>query len=99
MWYAIMSEDVSNSLNKRGAARPGHIQRLEALKQQGRLLLAGPHPAIDAESPGPAGFSGSLVIAEFPSLSAAQSWAEADPYAQAGVYARMNVKPFLKALP
>lgn len=99
MWYAILSEDVSDSLSKRDAARPGHIQRLEALQRQGRLLLAGPHPAIDAESPGPAGFSGSLVIAEFPSLSAAQSWAEADPYAQAGVYARMNVKPFLKALP
>ncbi|MGB9430187.1 MAG: YciI family protein [Gammaproteobacteria bacterium] len=99
MWYAILSEDVSDSLNKRAAARPGHIQRLEALKQQGRLLLAGPHPAIDAESPGPAGFSGSLVIAEFPSLTAAQNWAEADPYVQAGVYARMNVKPFLKALP
>ncbi|MGA9851603.1 MAG: YciI family protein [Gammaproteobacteria bacterium] len=99
MWYAILSEDVSDSLAKRGGARPAHLKRLEELQNQGRLLLAGPHPAIDAESPGPAGFSGSLVIAEFPSLSDARSWAETDPYVGAGVYAQVNVKPFLRVLP
>lgn len=99
MWYAILSEDVRGSLAKRTPARPAHLQRLQGLKQQGRLLVAGPHPAIDASAPGPAGFSGSLVIAEFPSLADAQSWAEADPYVAAGVYAKHEVKPFLKVLP
>ena len=99
MWYAILSEDVNDSLARRTPARPAHLQRLEALKQQGRLLLAGPHPAIDAPAPGPAGFSGSLVIAEFPSLAEAQCWADADPYVAAGVYAKLAVKPFLKVLP
>lgn len=99
MWYAILSEDVSGSLARRTPARPAHVQRLEALKQQGRLLVAGPHPAIDAPAPGAAGYSGSLVIAEFASLGEAQAWADADPYAAAGVYARIAVKPFLKTLP
>lgn len=99
MWYAILSEDVSDSLAKRVGARPAHVERLQALQRQGRLLLAGPHPAIDAPAPGPAGYSGSLVVAEFPSLSEAQIWADADPYMTAGVYAKVAVKPFLKTLP
>lgn len=99
MYYAIISEDVPQSLEKRKAARPVHLGRLEELKAQGRLLLAGPHPAIDSEDPGPAGFSGSLVVAEFDSLSAAQSWADADPYVAAGVYQNVVVKPFKKVLP
>jgi uncharacterized protein YciI len=99
MWYAIISEDVSDSLAKRKLARPDHIARLEELKQQGRLLVAGPHPKIDCEDPGEAGFSGSLIIAEFESLNAAQSWADADPYLSAGVYARVIVKPFKRVLP
>ncbi|HKT33084.1 MAG TPA: YciI family protein [Gammaproteobacteria bacterium] len=99
MWYAILSEDASDSLARRGPARPAHVRRLEALKRQGRLLIAGPHPAIDAPAPGPAGYSGSLVIAEFASLGEAQTWADADPYVAAGVYARVAVKPFLKTLP
>lgn len=99
MWYAILSEDVSNSLQKRAGARPAHLERLKELQSQGRLLLAGPHPAIDAQTPGPAGFSGSLVVAEFGCLDAAQTWADADPYLVAGVYARVLVKPFLKVLP
>jgi len=99
MLYAIISEDVSNSLERRLAARPDHIARLEALRNEGRLVLAGPHPAIDAENPGEAGFSGSLVVAEFDSLEAAQAWADADPYIIAGVYAKVTVKPFKKVLP
>lgn len=99
MWYAILSEDVPGSLNQRAASRPAHLQRLEELKRQGRLLLAGPHPAIDAENPGPAGFTGSLVVAEFVSLEEARAWAGADPYQAAGVYARVQVKPFRKVLP
>lgn len=99
MWYAILSQDVPDSLARRTGARPAHLQRLENLKQQGRLLLAGPHPAIDAEDPGPAGYSGSLVIAEFASLAEARNWADADPYAAAGVYARIEVKPFCRTLP
>lgn len=99
MWYAILSEDVENSLERRKAARADHLARLHALVDQGRLLLAGPHPAIDAEDPGPAGFTGSLVIAEFESLEAAQAWADEDPYIAAGVYARVTVKPFRKVLP
>lgn len=99
MWYAIISEDVANSLDNRVEARPQHLQRLNDLQAQGRVLLAGPHPAIDAEDPGPAGFSGSLVVVDFPSLDEAKSWADADPYVEAGVYARVTVKPFKKVLP
>ncbi|HEV7164304.1 MAG: YciI family protein [Gammaproteobacteria bacterium] len=99
MWYAIISEDVPDSLAKRLGARPAHVARLEQLKDQGRLLLAGPHPAIDANDPGPAGFTGSLVVAEFASLTEAQAWADADPYVAAGVYARVIIKPFRKTLP
>ncbi|NYS61562.1 YciI family protein [Vreelandella salicampi] len=99
MLYAIISEDVANSLERRLAARPDHLARLEALRDEGRLVLAGPHPAIDADNPGDAGFSGSLVIAEFESLDAAQAWADADPYMIAGVYANVTVKPFKKVLP
>lgn len=99
MWYAIISEDVADSLDKRIEARPQHLQRLHDLQAQGRVLLAGPHPAIDAEDPGPAGFTGSLVVLDFPSLDEAKSWAEADPYVEAGVYARVTVKPFKKVIP
>ncbi|MCE0732627.1 YciI family protein [Halomonas sp. G15] len=99
MLYAIISEDVNNSLERRLAARPDHLARLEALRDDGRLVLAGPHPAIDSEDPGEAGFSGSLVVAEFDSLKAAQAWADADPYMIAGVYAKVTVKPFKKVLP
>lgn len=99
MYYAIMAEDIPNSLEKRLQARPEHLARLEQLKSEGRLLVAGPHPAIDSEDPGPAGFSGSLVIAEFDSLEQAQGWADADPYIKAGVYARVSVKPYKKVLP
>lgn len=99
MWYAILAEDHEDSLERRLAARPDHLERLHALRKEGRLLLAGPHPAIDAEDPGPAGFSGSLVVAEFESLEAAQAWADTDPYVAAGVYARVTVKPFRKVLP
>lgn len=99
MLYAIISEDVANSLPLRKSARADHLARLETLKEQGRLILAGPHPAIDSNDPGEAGFSGSLVVAEFPSLEAAQDWADADPYIAAGVYANVTVKPFKKVLP
>ncbi|MGI9282239.1 MAG: YciI family protein [Endozoicomonas sp.] len=99
MLYAVISEDVENSLPLRKTARPAHLERLEALKAQGRLVLAGPCPAIDSSDPGEAGFSGSIVIAEFDSLSAAQSWADADPYVAAGVYDSVSVKPFKKVLP
>jgi uncharacterized protein YciI len=99
MLYAIIATDVENSLENRLATRPAHLARLEQLKQEGRLLLAGPHPAIDSNDPGPAGFSGSLVVAEFDSLEAAQKWADADPYRTAGVYASVVVKPFKKVLP
>lgn len=99
MYYAIISEDVEDSLTQRLAARPDHLARLLALKDEGRLLVAGPHPAIDAEDPGPAGFTGSLVIAEFDSLERAQSWADADPYIAAGVYAKVVVKPYKRVLP
>lgn len=99
MWYAIISQDVENSLEKRQSARPAHLERLNALKDEGRLLIAGPHPAIDSNDPGEAGFSGSLVVAEFDSLSAAQAWADADPYVVAGVYQQVTVKPFKKVLP
>ncbi len=99
MFYAIVAQDHPDSLDRRRQARPDHLRRLQALKDEGRLLLAGPLPAVDAEDPGPAGFSGSLVVAEFESLEAARSWAEADPYVAAGVYARVDVKPFIKVLP
>ncbi|CAD5268592.1 MULTISPECIES: YciI family protein [Halomonadaceae] len=99
MLYAIMSEDVPNSLERRLAARPDHLARLEVLRDEGRLVLAGPHPAIDAENPGDAGFSGSLVVAEFDSLEGAKAWADADPYIIAGVYAKVIVKPFKKVMP
>ncbi len=99
MFYAIVAHDHPDSLDRRRRARPDHLRRLQALKDEGRLLLAGPLPAVDAEDPGPAGFSGSLVVAEFASLEAARSWAEADPYVAAGVYARVDVKPFIKVLP
>jgi len=97
--YAIISEDVENSLAKRLAVRPKHLQRLQALQDAGRLVLAGPHPAIDSENPGDAGFSGSLVVAEFTSLEAARQWADSDPYIEAGVYAKVIVKPFKKVFP
>jgi hypothetical protein len=99
MWYAIMCEDVSDSLSKRMSVRPAHVDRLNALKREGRLLLAGPLPAIDSEDPGQAGFTGSLIVAQFASLQEAQDWAAADPYATAGVFTRVTVKPFRKTLP
>jgi len=99
MWYVIFSEDVADSLEKRKQARPAHLERLQALLNEGRLLVAGPMPAIDAEDPAEAGFSGSTVIAEFNSLKEAQSWADADPYVAAGVYAKVIVKPFKKVFP
>lgn len=99
MYYAIISEDVEDSLSLRASARPAHIARLNSLKDEGRLLVAGPHPALDTPEPGDAGFTGSLVIAEFDSLEAAQAWADADPYVEAGVYQQVTVKPFKAVLP
>lgn len=99
MYYAILAEDAPGTLDRRLTARPRHVERLEALRDAGRLLLAGPHPAIDGEDPGPAGYTGSLIVAEFDSLEAARAWAQADPYVEAGVYARVTVKPFKKVLP
>jgi len=99
MLYAILGEDRDGSLADRLQARPAHLARLEQLQDAGRLVLAGPHPAIDSPDPGPAGFSGSLVVAEFASLEDAQAWADADPYVAAGVYAQVTVKPFKKVLP
>jgi uncharacterized protein len=99
MWYVIEGYDGVDALPRRTAARPAHLARLEQLQDAGRLLLAGPCPAIDAEDPGPAGFSGSLVVAAFDSLAQAQAWAQADPYVVAGVYARVQVRPFRKTLP
>lgn len=99
MLYAIIGEDVPGSLENRLATRPAHLERLLALQAEARLILAGPCPAIDSPDPGPAGFSGSIIIAEFPSLAAAQTWADTDPYVLAGVYATVTVKPFKKALP
>jgi uncharacterized protein YciI len=99
MLYAIIATDKANSLADRLKARPDHLKRLEALQAEGRLLLAGPHPAIDSNDPGPAGFTGSLIVAEFDSLHAAQSWANADPYVAAGVYANVVIKPFRKVFP
>ena len=99
MCYAIISQDIENSLEKRLSVRPAHIERLQTLKSEGRLLIAGPHPAIDSEDPGTEGFTGSLVVAEFDSLTAAQAWADEDPYIAAGVYQQVIVKPFKKVLP
>jgi uncharacterized protein YciI len=99
MWYAIIAEDKPDTLQKRLAVRPDHLKRLQQLQNEGRLLTAGPHPAIDNEDPGPAGFTGSLIIAEFDSLEKAQAWADADPYIAAGVYEKVRVKPFKKVLP
>ena len=99
MLYAVISQDVENSLEKRMAVRPAHIERLNILKDEGRLILAGPHPAIDSNEPGEAGFTGSLVVAEFDSLEDAQVWADVDPYMASGAYASVVVKPFKKVLP
>ncbi|MBC8520057.1 MAG: YciI family protein [Gammaproteobacteria bacterium] len=99
MLYAIISQDRDDSLEDRVATRPDHLARLERLRSEGRLVLAGPHPAIDSEDPGPAGFTGSLVVAEFPSLESAQQWADSDPYIAANVYQSVTVKPFKKVLP
>jgi uncharacterized protein YciI len=97
--YAIISEDSKDSLQQRLAARPAHIKRLQDLQSEGRLVLAGPHPAVDSDNPGDAGFTGSLVVAEFDHLQAAQQWADSDPYNEAGVYAKVSVKPFKKVFP
>ncbi|RBW49944.1 YciI family protein [Marinobacter sp. F3R11] len=99
MYYAIICEDVDNSLPLRQKARPAHIERLQQLKAAGRLLVAGPNPAVDTSDPGSAGFTGSLIVAEFDSLSAAQAWADSDPYIDAGVYQKVTVKPFKVVLP
>jgi len=99
MWYAIIGEDVENSLPLRAGSREAHLARLQLLVDEDRVLIAGPHPAIDAEDPGSAGFTGSLVVADFPSLEQAQAWAEMDPYVEAGVYAKVTIKPFKPVLP
>lgn len=99
MWYSIVCEDTPDSLEKRLQARPEHLQRLQQLQSEGRLLLAGPNPTIDSNDPGEAGFSGSVIIAEFESLTKAQAWADDDPYRDAGVYKNVTVKPFKKVLP
>ncbi len=97
--YAIICEDAEDSLNLRRQNRPAHLQRLQRLQDEGRLILAGPHPAVDSPDPGENGFSGSLIVAEFPSYEAAQAWANEDPYFKAGVYQRVVIKPFLKVFP
>ena len=99
MLYAFISQDKPGTLDKRLAARPAHVERLQTLKNEGRLILAGPHPAIDSEDPGETGFTGSLVVAEFDSLDHARQWADTDPYVSAGVYENIIVKPFKKVLP
>jgi uncharacterized protein YciI len=99
MLYLIIGEDTPNSLEKRISVRPEHVARLQALQAEGRLVLAGPFPAVDAPDPGPAGFTGSAIVAEFASLAEAQTWAEADPYVAAGVYGKVVVRPFKKVLP
>jgi len=99
MLYAVISQDAAGTLDKRLTVRPQHLKRLEQLRDEGRLVLAGPHPAIDSDDPGPAGFTGSLVVAEFDSLEDARQWADTDPYLTAGVYEQLTVKPFKKVLP
>ena len=99
MWYAIIGHDTPDSLDKRKAARPAHVSRLQALQDEGRLLLAGPFPAVDADDPGVAGFTGSLIVAEFASLQAAREWADADPYVASGVFRQITVQPFRKVFP
>lgn len=99
MFYAVIAEDKPNSLQKRLEVRPEHLERIKQLNNEGRLLLAGPHPSIDEEDPGEAGFSGSLIVAEFDSLEHAKQWADADPFVKAGVYDKITVKPFRKVLP
>jgi len=99
MWYVINGTDVDDSLERRLSVRAAHLARLQQLRDEGRLLLAGPYPAVDSNDPGPAGFSGSLIVAEFDTLEDAQAWAKADPYVGAGVYADVSVKPFRKVLP
>ncbi|MDP1595925.1 MAG: YciI family protein [Methylotenera sp.] len=99
MWYAIVAEDAPNSLDKRLSARPEHLARLQDLQNTGRLLLAGPFPAIDSPDPGPAGYSGSLIVAEFSNIEEAQQWANNDPFVINGVYSQVSVKPFRKTLP
>lgn len=99
MWFAIIAQDHPGTLDKRLAARTAHLERLNRLQDEGRLLLAGPFPAIESENPGPAGFTGSMIVAEFASLADAEAWAEVDPYVAAGVYAEVSVKPFRKTLP
>lgn len=99
MWFAIIGTDVPDSLEGRKGARPAHLARLQKLQDEGRLMLAGPFPAIEAEDPGPAGFTGSLIVAEFPTQADAEAWAQADPYVAAGVYASVAIQPFRKVLP
>ncbi len=99
MLYAIICEDVADSLEKRKGVRDSHIARLQQLQDEGRMVLAGPNPAIDSDDPGPAGFTGSIIVAEFESLASAQTWADADPYIEAGVYSRVTVKPFKQVFP
>ena len=99
MWYAVISEDVENSLEMRGKSREAHLARLKALAKEGRVLIAGPHPATDSEDPGSAGFTGSLVVVDFPSLDEAKAWADVDPYVTSGVYQKVTVKPFKHVLP
>jgi uncharacterized protein YciI len=99
MWYAVISEDREGTLDKRLAARPEHLARLTALRDEGRVLIAGPHPAVDSPDPGPAGFTGSLVVVEFDSLEDANAWADEDPYIAAGVYGKVTVKPFNLVFP
>lgn len=99
MWYVIVGQDIPDSLEQRKASRPDHLSRLERLRDEGRLLVAGPFPAIDAEDPGTAGFTGSMIVAEFQDLDAARAWAADDPYVRAGVYASVDVRPFRKVLP
>ena len=99
MLYAIISQDIENSLSKRQSVRPAHLQRLQALQDAGQLIIAGPHPAIDSNDPGDSGFTGSLIVAEFSSLENAQAWADSDPYIEAGVYQSVVVKPFKQVFP
>ena len=99
MWYAIICEEIEDSLAKRMTARPAHLQRLQALVEEGRVLVAGPLPAVDSEDPGDAGYDGSLLIVDFPDIQAATDWAESDPYVEAGVFSKVTVKPFKKVLP